>query len=212
MKKTIIFVIFGVILLYVILNKSETFVNTPIVLNEYDMNKLKEAIDEIANEEYINAKNRIGTTYLETIKVIFQSLDKTKPLGEQRKEFESHANIQVIFSDTSLALSDDFKQSLFLSLVEADGNRNLDMVPLMLFSLNKITSTESINKMINKNDTVKLKFSNISKFFIEIMLKFYDNTNPDKLQRFSSSAPTASYINDKINDAIKDKKPNPFFN
>jgi len=211
MKKIIVFIIFGIILLFVITNKTETFADTITQLTDEDMYQLKQAIDKVADKEYLNAKNQIGTTYLEMIISIFGSRNKDVSIEKQKEAFNSYSVISAFYKNESLSLSENFKQSLFTDLVAAVAiNNTLDtdklkhkllMVPLRLYSSDKITSNENMKKI---RDASKL---NVSDFFVKYLLEFYDNSQPahkpnEKINRFNDSTPTAKYINDQKSTAF----------
>ena len=60
MKKIIIIVIFCIVLLSVLCNKTELFANTTINLVDHDMYQIKDSIDKVAFKEYLDAIDKIG--------------------------------------------------------------------------------------------------------------------------------------------------------
>ena len=211
MKKTIIFIIFGIILLFITCNKNELFANTTFSLVEHDMYQIKDAIDKVAYLQYIDAVKKIGENYVKIIidafkKSVEKNSMKENSMEEQKKLFESNSFIRAIFTNEKIDLSDNFKQSLFMELNEAHIlNRNIDMVPLRLYSTEKIISKEGMKKLTENLQNLELK--KISNFFVLYLLKYYDISKPphnknEKILRFESSTPT----HDEINSIIKTSK------
>lgn len=209
MKKITLIVILCIVLLSVLCNKKELFSNTTINLVEHDMYQIKDSIDKIAYNEYINAVNKIGENYIKIIIDTFNKSVEQKTIQEQKTAFESNSFIQAIFTNEQLGLSDNFKQSLFIELSEAHFfNRNINMVPLRLYATDKITSKENMKKISDNIQNIQLK--KITTFFILYLLKYYDITKPkhnqnDKILRFEKDTPTHEEINSLI------KKSNLFF-
>jgi hypothetical protein len=199
MKKIIIIVIFCIVLLSVLCNKTELFANTTINLVDHDMYQIKDSIDKVAFKEYLDAIDKIGENYIKIIIDTFKkSLDKNN-MKEQKASFESNSFIQAIFTNEKLALTDNFKQSLFMELSEAHLlNRNINMVPLRLFATDKIISKDGMNKITDNLQNIQLK--KITTFFILYLLKYYDMTQPqhnknDKILRFEKDSPSHEEIN-----------------
>ena len=202
MKKTIIYIILAIVLIIITFNKTERFTNTKISLVEHDMYQIKDAIDKVAYKEYLNAINIIGENYIKIIIDAFNKSLKEKSIQDQKKVFESNSFIQAIFKNEKIGLSDNFKQSLFMELSEAQLlNRNINMVPLRLFSSDKIVSKESIKKISENLQNLQLK--KINSFFISFLLKYYDITQPlhlknETILRFENGIPTFKEINSMI--------------
>ncbi len=207
MKRTICFIILGILILLIVLNKTELFANTSIKLVERDLYLIKNAIDKVADLEYINSTQRIGKNYLKIIIETFNNRDESKTFEEQKEAFKTNSFIVAIFSDSNLNLTDNFKQSLFMELFEAQLlKRNLEMVPLRLYSSEKITSDENMNKIKEKLQNPELA-KTITKFFISYMLKFYDNSQPshesgEPIKRFEKNTPTFEDINNQNKDGL----------
>lgn len=202
MKKTIIYTILALVFLLITFNKTEKFTNTNISLVDYDMYQIKEAIDKVAYNEYLNAINNIGENYIKIIIDAFNTSLKEKSIQEQKKVFESNSFIQAIFTNKTLNLSDNFKQSLFIELSEAQLlNRNINMVPLRLYSSDNIVSKNNITKISENLQNIQLK--KINSFFILFLLKYYDITQPlhiknEKILRFDKGTPSFEEINSMI--------------
>jgi len=202
MKKIIIIVIFCIVLLSVLCNKTELFANTTINLVDHDMYQIKDSIDKVAFKEYLDAIDKIGENYIKIIIDAFNKSLKNNNIEEQRKLFESDSFIQIIFSDEKLGLSDNFKQSLFMELSEARLlNRNIKMVPLRLYTNAKIISKGNLLKITNNFKNIELR--KISTFFISYLLKYYDMSKPqhsqnDKILRFDNSLPKINEFNSLI--------------
>ncbi len=213
MRKTVIYVILALVFLLITFNKTEKFTdtntNTSINLVEYDMYQIKDAIDKVAYNEYINAINKIKKDHIKIIIDAFNTSLKEKSIQEQKKVFESNSFIQSIFTNEKLELSDNFKQSLFIELSEAQLlNRNIEMVPLRLYAIDKIVSRQSIKKISENLQKIQLK--KINSFFISFLLKYYDITQPlhaknEEILRFDKGTPSFEEINSMI------KKSNLFF-
>ncbi len=207
MKKTICFIILGILILLIVFNKTELFANTSIKLVELDMYLIKNAIDHVSNQEYLDSAERIGKNYLKIIIEAFNKSQESKTIEEQRKAFESNSFIIAIFSDKNLNLTDSFKQDLFTELAEAHlFERNLQMVPLRLKASDSIASDENMNKIKEKLQNPQLK--TITKFFIKYMLKFYDNSQPshesgEPIKRFEKNTPTFEDINKRLTENSK---------
>jgi len=203
MKKITLIIIFCIVLLSVLCNKKELFSNTTINLVEHDMYQIKDSINKIAYDEYINAVNKIGESYIKIIIDTFNKSIEQKTIQEQKTAFESNSFIQAIFTNETLNLTNNFKQSLFMELSEAHLlNRNINMVPLRLYATDKITSQENMKKISDNIQNIQLK--KITTFFILYLLKYYDITEPlhnqnDKILRFDKDTPT----HEKINSLIK---------
>ena len=209
MKITTI-IIFCVVLFAVLCNKKELFTNTSsIVLSEHDMYQILDSINNVAIKEYLDATKKIGENYIKIIIDAFNKSLKKNSIEEQKKMFESDSFVQIIFNDEKLGLSDNFKQSLFMELSEARLlNRNINMVPLRLYTNAKIISKENLQKITDNLLNVNLK--KISRFFISYLLKYYDMSKPqhkknEKILRFESSLPTLNEFNSLI------RKSNLFF-
>ena len=210
--KTSTIIIFCIVLFAVFCNKKkELFANSSsIVLSEHDMYQIKDAIDNVAYKEYLDAINKIGENYIKIIIDAFNKSLKETSIEEQRKLFESNSFIQVIFTDEKLGLDNNYKQSLFMELSEARLlNRNIKMVPLRLYSNSKIISKENLQKITENIQNIQLK--KITKFFILYLLKYYDISKPqhnknDKILRFENSLPSFKEFNSLIS------KSNLFFN
>jgi len=197
--KTSTIVIFIIVLFCVLYNKKELFTNlSSIVLSEYDMYQIKNAIDIVVNNEYLKATKIIGIDYLKIIIDTFNKNLNIIDLEKQRELFESDNFIKLMFNDDKLNLSENFKKSLFVELSEAHlFNRNINMVPLRLYSSNKI----NINNIKDNLQNIQLK--KISKFFIFYLLKYYDNSKPkheknNKILRFENSLPSIKELNSRI--------------
>ena len=205
-------IIFCIVLFAVFCNKKkELFTNSSsIVLSEHDMYQIKDTINKVAYNEYLDAINKIGENYLKIINDAFHKSLKETSIEKQRTLFESDSFIQVIFNDEKLGLSDHYKQSLFMELSEAKLlNRNVKMVPLRLYSNSKIISKENLQKITENIQNIQLK--KITKFFILYLLKYYDISRPqhnenDKILRFENSLPSFKEFNSLIS------KSNLFFN
>ena len=163
------------------------------------MYQIKDSIDKVAFKEYLDAIDKIGENYIKIIIDTFKkSLDKNN-MKEQKASFESNSFIQAIFTNEKLALTDNFKQSLFMELSEAHLlNRNINMVPLRLFATDKIISKDGMNKITDNLQNIQLK--KITTFFILYLLKYYDMTQPqhnknDKILRFEKDSPSHEEIN-----------------
>ena len=210
--KTSTIIIFCIVLFAVFCNKKkELFTNSSsIVLSEHDMYQIKDTINKVAYNEYLDAINKIGENYLKIINDAFHKSLKETSIEKQRTLFESDSFIQVIFNDEKLGLSDHYKQSLFMELSEAKLlNRNVKMVPLRLYSNSKIISKENLQKITENIQNIQLK--KITKFFILYLLKYYDISRPqhnenDKILRFENSLPSFKEFNSLIS------KSNLFFN
>ena len=210
--KTSTIIIFCIVLFAVFCNKKkELFANSSsIVLSEHDMYQIKDAIDNVAYKEYLDAINKIGENYIKIIIDAFNKSLKETSIEEQRKLFESNSFIQVIFTDEKLGLDNNYKQSLFMELSEARLlNRNIKMVPLRLYSNSKIISKENLQKITVNIQNIQLK--KITNFFILYLLKYYDISKPqhkknDKILRFENSLPSFNEFNSLIS------KSNLFFN
>jgi hypothetical protein len=197
-------IIFCIVLFAVFCNKKkELFTNSSsIVLSEHDMYQIKDAINKVANYEYLDAIKKIGENYIKIIIDAFYKSLKETSIEKQKNLFEADSFIQVIFNDEKLGLSDHFKQSLFMELSEARLlNRNIKMVPLRLYSNSKILSKENLKKITENIQNIQLK--KISKFFISYLLKYYDISRPqhnknDKILRFENSLPSFKEFNSLI--------------
>ncbi len=206
MKRTICFIILGILILLIVLNKTELFANTSIKLVERDLYLIKNAIDKVADLEYINSAQRISKNYLRIIIEAFNRSQESKSFEEQKKAFEENSFIVAIFSDRNLNLTASFKQELFTDLVEAYlFKRNLEMVPIRLIASDNITSNENMNKIKENLQNPQLK--TITKFFIKYMLKFYDNSQPqhksgEPIKRFEKNTPTFEDINNQNKDGL----------
>jgi len=198
--KVIKIIVFCIILLVFICNKLELFTNlSPKILSEYDMHQIKKAIDNVAYNEYLNAQTKIGNNYMKIIIDAFNESLVKKNVEKQKKAFESDELIKVIFNDEKLDLSKKFKESLFMEMDEAYLlNRNINMVPLRLYSENNIISKKNYKRITEK--ILSLEFKNISDFFILYLLKFYDISQ--KKTRFDRSLPTINELNKKIVDNL----------
>lgn len=211
MKKIVLIVIFCIILLAIFCNKTESFTNTIIKLIDHDFYQIKDAIDQVAYNEYYNALNKIGENNIKIIIDTFKESIKKDSMQEQKNAFESNIFIKSIFKDEAINLSDNFKQSLFIELREANlFDRNLNMIPLRLYVSEKIVSKENMKKIIDKLNNIELK--KITSFFILYLLKYYDISQPnhkqnEKILRFTKETPTI----DEINSTIQ-KNPSVFFN
>jgi len=211
MKKIVLIVIFCIVLLAVFCNKTELFTNTTVKLIDHDLYQIKDAIDKIAYVEYYNALNKIGENNIKIIIDTFKESTKKDSMTEAKNAFESNIFIKSIFQNEEIGLSDNFKQSLFLELSEANLlDRNIKMIPLRLYATEKIVSKENMTKIINHLNNIELK--KITSFFILYLLKYYDISQPnhnqnEKILRFTKETPTI----DEINSLIL-KKPLVFFN
>ena len=175
------------------------------------MYQIKDAIDKVAYNEYYHALEKIGENNIKIIIDTFKESIKKDSMQEQKKNFESNIFIITIFTNEEIGLSDNFKQSLFIELSEANLlDRNINMIPLRLYASEKIVSKENMEKIINKLNNIELK--KITSFFILYLLKYYDISQPnhkenEKILRFTKETPTLN----EINELIK-KRPSVFFN
>ena len=211
MKKIVLIVIFCIVLLAIFCNKTELFTNTTINLIDHDMYQIKDAIDQVAYKEYYDALNKIGENNIKIIIDTYKESIKKDSMQEQKNTFESNIFIKSIFKNEKLGLSDNFRQSLFIELSEANLlDRNINMIPLRLYASDKIVSKENMEKIIEKLNNIELK--KITSFFILYLLKYYDISQPnhnknEKILRFVKETPTY----EEINSLIK-KKSTIFFN
>jgi len=211
MKKIVLIVIFCIVLLAVFCNKTELFSNTTIKLIDHDLYQIKDAIDKVAYKEYYDALNKIGENNIKIIIDAYKDSIKKDSMKEQKNAFESNIFIKSIFQNEEIRLSDNFKQSLFIELSEANLlDRNINMIPLRLYASEKIVSKENMEKIINKLNNIELK--KITSFFILYLLKYYDISQPnhnenEKILRFTKETPTINEINELIQ-----KRSSVFFN
>ena len=175
------------------------------------MYQIKDAIDQVAYKEYYDALNKIGENNIKIIIDTYKESIKKDSMQEQKNTFESNIFIKSIFKNENLGLSDNFRQSLFIELSEANLlDRNIYMIPLRLYASDKIVSKENMEKIIEKLNNIELK--KITSFFILYLLKYYDISQPnhnknEKILRFVKETPTY----EEINSLIK-KKSTIFFN
>lgn len=206
MKKTIVFIILGIILLCVVLNKTESFANSSTELSLIELENIKASIDKIADTEFSNAKNQIKEN---NIKILIDAFKESqnkkdtdgKDLSAEKKkdDFNSNVFVQNVLSDNRLGLSSSFKDDIYINLLEASVfDRNINMIPLSLIATEKITSDEGMKKI---GENLLPRVANITKTFVSYLLKHYDNSKPREQSRFNNSMITL----DEIKNIIKNK-------
>ena len=149
MKRFIIFIVVGILIFMLFSGRNEYFSNSSqnIELNIADLTNIKKSVDQVANQHFIEAKKRLGEN---NIKLLIDTFHKTNKSDESDKKalFIKDIFVQNIFSDDKLQLSENFKQSLYLELFEAHVlDRNLEIIPVRLIAIEKITTDDNINKI-----------------------------------------------------------------
>jgi hypothetical protein len=200
MKKTIVFIILGIILLCVILNKTESFANSSTELSLIELENIKASIDKIADIEFSNAKNQIKENNIKILIDAFkESQNKDLSAENKKADFNSNVFVQNVLSDDRLGITNSFKQNIYIDLLEASVfDRNLNMIPLNLIATNKITSDEGMKKI---GENLLPTVANITTTFVSYLLKHYDNSKPREQSRFNNSMITLG----EINNIIKNK-------
>ncbi len=191
MKNNVILIAIGIVLFIMITNKYEFFSDSaqPFQLTEFELTNIKKSIDSVANALFTYTKNILGDN---NIKILVDAFLK----ATNREQFDQNIFVQNILNTEKLELSENFKQSLYLELLEARVlGKNLNNIPIRLIAGEKITNVENLKK-IKENLLPNLK--KINKIFILYLLKYYDNTtDPDK-PRFDSSIVSLEQINQLI--------------
>lgn len=204
MNKFIIFIVLGCILLYfIMINNNEFFgnSNSPIELTDADLEYIKNSIDKVADNIFTEAKNNLGE---KNIKQLIDSFLKTTESTKENKKnlFDEDIFVQNILNNENIHLSNNFKQSLYLELLEAYAfNKKLEIIPVRLIATEIITNEENLNKIIEGLPTYT-RLKNISKTLILYLLKYYDNTVSSDKSKYDSDMMSLEQINKLI---IKNK-------
>jgi hypothetical protein len=192
MKNTLILIIVGIILFIIITNKYELFSDSTqqIQLTEFELSNIKKSIDSVADIFFTNAKNTLTEN---NIKILIDSFTK----ATNKEQFDKNIFVQNIFNDEKLELTENFKQSLYLELLEAHVmEKNLNNIAIRLIATEKITNNENIKKI---KDNLLPNLKKISKIFILYLLKYYDNTVSNDKPKFDPDVVSLNQINQLIN-------------